>query len=111
MSVISSFYNTTAQVIRTRTSSATLGDTVTTVSTATAGLLRPVTNRAQLLNGNNWGQEYDWVCDDSANIMSGDDLYIGGVRYTVQGVMNPEDLIGDVDSHLDVRVLRRPNGQ
>lgn len=105
MSVITSFYNTTAIPVRRATATPTSSDTVTTM-TAVVGLLWPVTNVSKLFIENNIGNEFNFICDDASDIKVGDALYIGGIKYGVLGIPVYTDLEDGSDSHKSVRVAK-----
>lgn len=103
--MIETFYNSTATNIRRTTSSPTGGDTITTVSSF-SGLLRPVTEIAKLFVQNNIGKEFDYIADESVDVLVGDDLYVGGTKYDVLGVTQFDDLEDGVDSAKYIRVTK-----
>lgn len=103
--MIETFFNTTATNVRRTTASPTGGDTITTVSSF-SGVLRPVTDVAQLFVESNIGKEFDFVADDSVDVKVGDDLYVSSVKYDVLGVTVFEDLEDGVDSYVNIRVVK-----
>lgn len=104
MSTLATFFNTTAVLVRETTSSPTGGDTTTTVSSF-AGVLRPVTEKSQLYQENNMGNEWDYVATVT-DVNVADALYVNGSKYDVLGVAVYQDLEDGSDSYTNIRVTR-----
>lgn len=107
MSIIETFFNTTAVLTRKTTATPTSSDSTTTVSSSISGVLRPVTDVAKLFIENNIGKEFDYVMGTATTAHVGDDLYIGGSKYGVIGVTTFEDLEDDVETYTNLRVVRK----
>lgn len=105
MGILTDMYNVVATRVRATTSSATAGDVVATANIP--GLLRPVSDKLQLLNQADWGREYRFWCDAGVSIRPGDKFTIGGVEYAVAGDPYYEDLEGAAESHMEIRLSRR----
>lgn len=106
MSIIETFFNTTATNTRKNTGSPTSSDTVVTVGSF-AGVLRPVTEVAKLFVENNIGNEFDFVAATGTNVAVGDYLHIGGNQYGVLGVATFEDLEDYADGYINIRVAKK----
>lgn len=106
MSTIETFYNVTAMNTRRTIGTPTSSDAITTVSSSLLGVLRPVTDKATLFVETNIGREFDFVTDEDADVKIGDNLYIDSAKYDVLGIAAYEDLEGDIDSYLNVRVAK-----
>lgn len=104
MGVLSDTYNTTFICKRITTSSSTSQDTPTQVSTGNC-VIRPISQVSQLLDTTRIGKEFKMWTDET-NIAAGDILTIDSVDYNVSGVSTFEDLAGDFETHLEVRIYR-----
>ncbi len=104
--MIETFYDTTAMNIRRSTPSPTGSDTIVTVSSFLC-LFRPVVEVSRLYVENNIGKEFDCLTDNSVDLRVGDTIYANSDSYDVLGVANFKDLEDDIDSHLDVRVVKK----
>lgn len=103
MGTIHEFFNLTAVNTRAATPSPTSTDVITTISSFACSK-HPVSEVSKLFIENNIGKEFDLVCDDSENILVGDDIYINGEQHSCLGVSLYEDREDNSDSYLNVRV-------
>ena len=105
--MIEEFYNETFTQTRRSTSNPTASDSVATV-TSFPGLFRPITEKSQLFVESNFGKEAAVVCDELQSISIGDTLTgsLNG-KMEVIGVSKYIDLEDNVDSHLDIRVVKK----
>jgi len=106
MSVIETFFNTTATNTRKTTATPTSSDSTATISSF-AGVLRPVTEVAKLFIANNIGREFDYVAAVGTNVAVGDYLYISTLKYSVIGVATYEDLEDGIDGYVNIRITKK----
>lgn len=106
MSTIETFFQDTALNTRKTTATPTSSDSVVTITTSISGLLSPITDKSKLFVENNIGKEFDYVAASGEDVLVGDDLYIDSTKYDVIGVATFEDLENDVDSYLNIRIVK-----
>ena len=81
-------------------------DSLVVISTGNGGVLRPVSNKAQLLDLSRFGKEYVLYCVSDVDIKANDQVTIGTTNYGVAGVSDYEDL-ADNDNHLRVVIYKQ----
>jgi len=103
--MIDTFYNSTYTVSRMTTSTSTGTDSAVTTFTGTC-VVRPISEKAQLIDEANIGKEFKMSCYATDNISVGDKITIDSVGYGVQAVTKYEDLETGDDTHYEVRIVR-----
>ena len=109
MSVLETFYNFKFNVLRKTTASDTSLDTYSTHLSNQEGVFRPVTDVNQLYKAGNQGLEFKLFCK-VIDIRPNDIIQNSNntsEKYGVIGVQTYEDLEGDTETHLEVRIAKK----
>jgi|SRR5690348_12559036 len=104
MSVLSGMYNIDFTVKRFVQVSGNRFNTASAIVSGARGLVRPITDQAQLFNHSNWGKEFDLFCEEDVDIKANDLVVIEDDEYAVAGVSMYEDLEDDGETHQKVRM-------
>lgn len=106
MSILSEWFTDLYTTSRNAIPNPTTTSSVSVIGTG-YGLLRPITDRNQLFDDNNWGKEYAFLVDEDADIKQGDTLSINNSTYGVSVKGRFDDLDDNSESHLELRIYKR----